>query len=207
VADVLTGIVAGLKRRLDTDTLTDDDKERLELTRRLRELRTEGKTFEECGELLAQNPKTLAKFVRGGVFRLLCDHIEGLESGEDVEGCERVLRQARTDLAGLAPSAIAFLRHAYRKGEDGREYRDEGLAQWATGQVMKSTGLTEAQNTVRPVININLGVIQAELQEVGRDDMRAASAVIEVTPQAAPSENRGDSRAPVALPPSEQESV
>lgn len=197
-------MAAGIKRRLDTDTLTDDDKERLELTRRLRELRGEGKTFDACGELLAQNPKTLAKFVRGGVFKLLSDHLEAIDSGEDAEAVERIVRTAKHDLAGLAPSAVAFLRHAYRRDETGKEYRDEGLAQWATGVVAKSTGMTEAASTVRPIIQINLGVIQAELQEVGRDDMRAASAVIEVTPQAAPSVRRGDSRPLVALHPSEE---
>ncbi len=204
---MLLGIVAGLKRRLDTDTLTDEDKERLELTRRLKELRGEGRTFEECGELLAMNPKTLAKFVRGGVFKLLSDHLEAIDSGEDAEASDRVVRTAKQDFAGLAPSAIAFLRHAYRKGDDGKEYRDEGLAQWATGLIAKGTGLTEPQTAVRPVIQINLGVIQAELQEVGRDDMRAASAVIEVTPAKAESVTRGDSRALAPLPPSEQESV
>lgn len=201
------GVVAGLKRRLDTDTLSDADKERLELTRRLRELRAEGRSFEECGELLAVNPKTLAKFARGGVFKLLSDHLEGLESGEDAEASERLVRQAKQDFAGLAPSAIAFLRSCFKRTEDGKDFADRGDAQWATQLVAKGIGLTEPQNAVRPVIQINLGVIQAELQEVGRDDASAASAVIEVTPQAAGSLSRGESRPAIPPPPSEQESV
>lgn len=183
--EVLTGIAAGLQRRLETDTLTQEDRERIELVRRVKEMRADGKTFDEIGPLVDYNPKSLAKFVRGGVYKLLSDHLESLDNVTDEKAVERVVRRAKQDFAGLTPSAIAFLKTCFKRTPDGKEFLDPGLAQWATNLVAKGTGLTEPSHVVRPVIQINLGVIKAELKDVSGDDERARSAVIEITPSPA----------------------
>ena len=178
--------VLALKRRLETDNLTPEDKERLELARRLRELHRDGKTLEECAHVLGQHPKMLAQFARRGVYKLFCDYLERLEHGDDEKAVERVVRKARTEFAGFSPDAIQYIRGCFRRDEQG-EWSDDGKAMWATQLVAKGVGLTEPQSVVRPIININIAALKAEMSQVASDDAEAdaAARAITVTPQKA----------------------
>ncbi len=173
--------VLALKRRLGTDTLTPDDGERLALARRLRELRREGKTLEECGALLGQHPKMLGHFMRRGVYKLLSDYLERVERGEDAQAIERTVRWARGEFVKLAPDAIEYFESCFERNppeewaERGR-WKDDAKARWAAQLIAKGVGLLDPQPVVRPVIHISAASIRAELEEVAADDAKAEAA-------------------------------
>jgi hypothetical protein len=173
--------VLAVKRRLDTDTLTPDDMERLELTRRLRELQREGKTLEECGAILGLHPKTLGHFMRRGVYKLLCDYLERVERGEDAQAVERMMRWARVEFVRLAPYAIEYFESCFERNlaeewaERGR-WKDDAKARWAAQLIAKGIGLLDPQPVARPVIHISTDWMRAELEEVAAEDAKAEAA-------------------------------
>jgi hypothetical protein len=157
------------------------DRERLELTRRLRELVREGKTLEECGAILGQRPKTLGHFMRRGVFKVFSDYLEGVESGDDAKAIERMMRWARVEFVGLAPYAIEYFESCFERNppeewaERGR-WKDDAKARWATQFIAKALRLLEPEHATRPVIHISAASIRAELEEVAAEDARAEAA-------------------------------
>jgi len=198
--------VIALKRRLTTGTLTPEDKERFELTRRLRELRRDGKTIEECAGLLGMRREMIGQFMRRGVFEAFSQHLESLERGTDEKAVEHVVRMARKDFAGFAPDAITYYRSCFmRNAEEERaekgEFKDDAKAMWATDKVSKGLGLTEPETAVRPIVHINVGYIRNEMLRVAEDDAEAEAAAraITVTPQdASPKNAISDDGPPVA---------
>jgi hypothetical protein len=177
--------VLGVKRRLETDTLTPGDKKRLELTKRLRELVRQGKTLKECGAMLGLHPKMLGHFMRRGVFKLLCDYFERVERGEDAQAVERMMRWARAEFVGLAPYAIEYFESCFERNppeewaERGR-WKDDAKARWAAQLVAKALRLLEPEHAAPPVIQISLAHIEREMAMVAEEDALAAR-VLEVT--------------------------
>lgn len=174
--------VKALARRLEDGTLSPQDKEKLDLTRRVRELRSKGYTFAKCAAELGVNQKNLEGFARAGIYKLLGNYLESLEEGSEEKSIERVTRQTRTEFALCGPLASRVIRESFKRDEND-ELVDKGQANWATQIVAKGLGLTEPQSVGRPVVNINIGTIQAELGTIRADDSLARGA-IDITPQA-----------------------
>lgn len=173
--------VMALEQRLADGTLTPEDKEKLDLTRRVRELRLAGNTYAKCAEELGLKQKNLEAFARAGVYKTLSAHVAAMEEGSEEVATERVIKQTRNEFALCGPLAARVVRESFKRDADDALV-DKGQAMWATQMVAKGLGLTEPQSAGRPTITINIGTIQAELGTVRADDSLARGA-IDVTPQ------------------------
>lgn len=173
--------LVALQRRLETDTLTPEDRERFDLARKLRELRREGLSMRAIAERLGKGESGLTQFMRRGVFAVFNGYLQGLEKGEDEVACDEVVRKARVDFRALAPDAIEYYRSCYARDAEGA-WKDDAKAMWATERVGRGLGLTEPDIAARPVIQINIAHIRAEAAEVAEDDALARDA-IDVTPE------------------------
>lgn len=178
-----------LQRRLETDTLKPEDKEKLELARELRRLRKQGLSFRECSERMGQTEARLEKFARRQSFATFCRYLETLEKGTNEEATAVVVRKAKQEFAAFAPDTIAYYRTCFERNppEDQAEkgeFKDDAKAMWASERVSKGLGLTEPDTAVRPVVQINIAHIRMEQAMVAADDAEAAAVqkAIDVTP-------------------------
>jgi hypothetical protein len=179
-------VITALKRRLATREFTKTDLIHLGRVERLRALRAEGKSFEICGRVMEENGDALQKFAKGEMYACYAAHLEAIQDAEDERAMERQIRRGRIDMSGMVPAAVRFLQRCFREAKDGTPL-DTGLAQWATQQVTKSTGLMEPLTIARPAV-VNNTFIQQTLNVSREDDDQAAQSarsVVDVTPVSA----------------------
>jgi len=182
-------IVRGLRNRLEADTLNPEDKKKMALAKELRTLRKQGLTLAQCSAKLGINEHQAEQFARRGVYKLFCQYFEELERTTDEEKACEIARETKRQFVAFGPDALAyyrtcFLRNPPDEQEEKGEFKDDAKAMWATERVSKGLGLTEPEQTGRPVININIAHIRAEQEMVNADDAEAAAAAkaIDVTP-------------------------
>lgn len=178
-----------LQNRLEADTLSVSDKEKLELTRQIRALRKKGLTLRQCSVAAGVGQRKVEQFANRGIYKLFCEYLDRLERGTDEEVVEKVVRKAKHEFAGFAPDTIdyyrtCFLRNPLTDREEKGEFRDDAKAMWAADKVSKGLGLTEPEHAIRPIINISIAHIKFEQEMVNADDAEAAAAAraIDVTP-------------------------
>jgi len=181
--------VSGLEKRLQSDTLTTREKERYELARQIRTLQGQGKTLHQVARTIGVSSALVEQFVRRGVYKTYCAHLDKLAVGEDQLAIDKVVHNAKQEFASFAPDALAyyrtcFIRNPIEDRADKGEFKDDDKAMWATEKVSKGLGLTEPEHAVRPIINISVGHIHAEMKRVAADDAEAeaASRTIDITP-------------------------
>ena len=92
-------LIQALGRRLEADSLTEEDKARLELTKRIREHRKQGKTLKATAEALGESVKKIEQFTLRGVYKFFYGYLESLEKGEDEKSAELLVRKAKMEMA------------------------------------------------------------------------------------------------------------
>jgi hypothetical protein len=192
-----TALVA-LKRRLTAGELTDEDRASLERCARLRALRAEGKSFDECAREMSEKAVTLSKFARSDTFAALSEFIEAARDALDAKAMERAVRRGRLTMAGLVPEACRYIRDAFRRHPPGTTIKrggieidlsdepiDDGKAMWATELIAKNTGMLEPITTKAPTL-VNPTFINNTIVMSRGDDAQAAKAAavetIDITP-------------------------
>lgn len=182
-----TALVA-LKKRLASGDISEADRTLLERARRLRTLRVEGKTFEECSVEMGEAPRALSAFSRRPVYAALCQYFDAIEDAQDEQAMERSIRRGRIDMAGMVPLALRQLRECYRRHPAGTtrkvgsieidisdELIDKSDAAWATQQIVKGTGLMEPI-AIPPSTLVNPTFINNTIFMSRGDDAQAAKA-------------------------------
>lgn len=170
----------GLRRRLASGELEPADTAALERAKRLRALRSAGRTFEECAQEMGENPKSLSTFSRSRAFGVLSEYLERGELEVIGQSTERVVKQARADLAQLAPKVVRLYEECLERDADGN-FLSKADAQWAADRIAKGTGLTDSGASARPIVVVPIADIKRALRNI-RDDDEAI--VVEATPVA-----------------------
>lgn len=177
--------VFAVERRLERNLLSDQDKEQLEQTGKVRKLMKTGASTREVARALGMHEYALTRLLAAPIFNVYNKHLEEVEKGDNQKIVDRIVRQAKSDFAQFAPDAIAFIRGCFARTTDGK-WLDKADAQWATQLVAKGLGLTEPETAVRPIIHIQTAAIRIETEQVREDDEEARRALKarDVTPAA-----------------------
>lgn len=177
------GRSSALARRLSADLLKEEDKALVETVKRIRAYQRKGASELEISRAIGMQARAVNKLIVGPSFAVISAHLEEIERGDDTKLVDKIVRQAKQDFAQFAPDAIRYIRECYARSEDGKTWKDDGKAQWATQLVAKGLGLTEPETAVRPQINIAGHYIHVETTQVKEDDEEArVSAAIDITP-------------------------
>ena len=161
------------------DELTEDDKGRVAWAQAILDGRAAGKNMKQIAEELGEPRTTVAQFSRGGIYRVIADHLNALEVTEDEGVADETVRRTRTSLKSMATHVKEYVAWATRKRTDGRGYEDEGAAMWAAQYLSKANGLDVAQNAQRPSIHVHIDTIQAVSTDIKRDLKAAVSGIVE----------------------------
>lgn len=186
-----------LRRRLAADELTPEDQRRLRHTEIILAGRAAGKTMEMMATEAGEKRNAFGKFARGGIYRVLAEHLRNLEVTEDEGAAEAAVTRTRTELKSMSPHVREYVAWAARKRLDGTPgYEDPGAAMWAAQYLAKANGLDTAERATRPTINIHVDTIQAitgsikkDLDAAVRSSGAAIEAVAEVVTDALDMEN------------------
>lgn len=171
-----------LRARLLRDELTDDDKRSIERTTAIIDGRAAGLAMKTIAEQIGEPRTTLAQFARGGIFRVLHEHLTQLEVTEDEEAAEARVQRTRTALKSMSGHVREYVAWAARKRADGKGYEDEGAAMWAAQYLAKSTGVDTPERASRPTINVHIDTIQSVSASIKKDTdaaLKAAGRVID----------------------------
>ena len=185
----MRGPSSGMKAlafRLNTNALSDEDKEKLAEVQQILALKKDGATILECARRLGKTERALQQYMQRGVYKLFVDYALKLERGDDDKQIGEIVRSARQAFAQFAPDAIDFYKECYRRNPVDEQpekgiFVDPARAEWATERVSKGLGLTEPEVAVRPMIHIKSAIIVGELHAAALDDARARAA-IDITP-------------------------
>lgn len=171
-----------LQRRLATDSLRESDKVEMATAKRVREMERRGVSSLDIAREIGKDDRHTRRYMQGPVYLAFAAHLDAIERGDEGKLVDKIVRQAKNDFAQFAPDAIQYIRECFRRTDDGKAWKDDGKAQWATQLVAKGLGLTEPETAVRPQINIAGHYIHIETQQVKEDDEEARNAIIDVTP-------------------------
>lgn len=193
-----TAALVALKRRLATGELTTDDRTALARAMRLKQLRAEGKSFDECAVEMQDNAKALSSLSRRDSYDAFCAYIDAANDTMDERAMQRAIRRGRIEIAGLVPETVRQLRECYRRHPAGTkimrgnvevdvsdELIDKGDAGWASQLVVKGTGLLEPTAAPAPTLVNPTFINQTIYMSRGDDDQAAEAArvAIDVTPE------------------------
>lgn len=168
-----------LRGRLMRDELTDDDKRAVARATVILEGRAAGRNMKEIAEILKEPRTTVSQFARGGIFRVISEHLTALEVTEDEGVADEMVRKTRTALKSMSGHVREYVAWASRKNVDGVGYQDEGAAMWAAQYLSKANGLDNAERAARPTINVHIDTIQAVSADIKRDLTQAVGAIVE----------------------------
>lgn len=178
-----------LEIRAARGDLTFGDQRCLQHAKAARDGLAAGKTIAAiAAELGDISRSSLTRFIGSAKFKGALRVIEsgGLATRADVDE-ETALETARRTLAGTLPDALDFLIYCFKRDEEkpSRPYKDEGLAQWATERLLKSTGLTDPKvnGGAAPAIVVTAEAMQVMLGAIRGDDSVREK---DVTPQPPP---------------------
>lgn len=164
-----------------------NEAQRLALTKAIRACQADKLTWDEMATELKQTANGLRQFARCASFRRCAAELDRqVDIPVAVEDVETVVQDAKAKFARLAPSAVEFYQDCFQRHPEGEwaqkgKWIDKELAERAAAQVAKGIGLTEPEQAVRPIIQINLAHMQFQMNQVAEEDARAARA-IDVTP-------------------------
>ena len=188
-----------LRKRLTSGDLTGDDRALILRVSKLRALREQGNDYPACAAEMGCSANALRKFVGGSLYQVVVDALDAAIDAVDERAMQRAIQRGRISMAGLVPEAMKFLRECFARHPAGTirnrgtprerdvsgQLVDLGLAQWATAQITKGTGLMEPVS-VTPPQHVNATFINQIIYMSRGDDAEAAKAAavetIDITP-------------------------
>lgn len=175
-----------IERRNRAGNLTAPDRNFLRRSRIVREQRADGLSYEKiCREFLTDVDRAgLSRYVNSPLHAACLRIIDGPISLIDKEDAEDALKRAKHLLAMTLPDAVEYLRTCLWKDPSTGKPMDQGLAQWATQEVLKLGALKSEGAHQGAQVVLTAEAMRTLLGAIKGDDAkRAPSVTVTVTPE------------------------
>lgn len=170
--------VGGFKKRLRTNTLTQDDRDALMLARAIREARAQNVSMKALATQLGIAYGKLMAFAGRGMFAACVEYLEATEGSDDEKVKARVEREQQAEWDALRPKALKFMRDALAEreiedpetGERQVVWSNPAMAMWATEQITKGAGWNQPKVVKTTGVTLNVSFITHQSAMMDEDE-------------------------------------